>query len=271
MIELFDTDKKEENRKSSKGNQLKWEKDGVWYKADYTGYEGLSEYVISNLLRKSSLTDNEFVVYEQEQIRYKTQTYMGVASRDFLGKGDQLITLERLFQNTYGLGLNKMIYGLTDHEDRLRLIVSKTQEITGLKEFGTYMSKLLTIDSFFLNEDRHTHNIAVILTADGGYRYCPIFDQGAGLLADTKMDYPLTGDVYELMDSVEAKTFCRDFGEQLEIAEKLYGNCLYFNFGKNDVDKILKSVYGYETEAVDRVRDIIYEQMRRYGYLFKAR
>jgi len=87
MIELFDRDKKEVNRKSSKGNQLKWEKNGIWYKADYTGYEGLSEYVISNLLIKSSLKSSEFVVYEQEQIKYGSQIYGGVASQDFLFKG----------------------------------------------------------------------------------------------------------------------------------------------------------------------------------------
>ncbi|MCR5343044.1 MAG: hypothetical protein K6E70_06760 [Butyrivibrio sp.] len=49
MIELFEKDKKEFNRKSSKGNQLKWETNNTWYKADYTGYEGLTEYVVSHL------------------------------------------------------------------------------------------------------------------------------------------------------------------------------------------------------------------------------
>ena len=50
---------------------------------------------------------------------------------------------------------------------------------------GIYMNKLLTIDAFFLNEDRHTHNIAVLMNGKGDYVYCPIFDNGAGLLADT--------------------------------------------------------------------------------------
>ncbi|WP_035790553.1 hypothetical protein, partial [Butyrivibrio sp. FC2001] len=118
MIELFEKDKKDFNRKSSKGNQIKWEKDDIWYKADYTGYEGLAEYVISHLLMKSSLDEDEFVVYEQEEIRYKTQTYMGVSCRDFLRKGEQLITLERLFQNVYGTGANSMIYSVSEHEDR---------------------------------------------------------------------------------------------------------------------------------------------------------
>ena len=269
MIELFDRDKKEVNRKSSKGNQLKWEKDGVWYKADHTGYEGLAEYVISHLLVKSSLDESEYAIYELEQIKYKAQIYMGVSSKSFLKGGEQLITLERLFQNVYGVGLNKMIYGIADHEERLKLLVSKMHEITGLNDFGTYMSKLLTIDALFLNEDRHTHNIAVILDSEGKYRYCPIFDQGAGLLADTRMDYPLDADVYELIDSVRAKTFCQDLGEQLEITEKLYGRTIKFEFDKKDVEAVLQSIYGYEDAVINRVRDIIYEQMRKYGYLFR--
>ena len=52
----------------------------------------------------------------------------------------------------------------------------------------------------FLNEDRHMHNIAVLMNGKGDYAYCPIFDHGAGLLADTTMDYPLSGDTYALMD-----------------------------------------------------------------------
>ncbi len=94
-------------------------------------------------------------------------------------------------------------------------LFDRTREMTGLKNFGAYMTKLMTIDAFFLNEDRHSHNIAVILCSDGTYRYCPIFDQGAALLADTTMDYPLNRDTYELLREVKAKTFCEDFEEQL--------------------------------------------------------
>ena len=50
MIELFEQNTRTLTRQSSKGNQLKWENDGIWYKADYTGYEGLAEYMVSQLL-----------------------------------------------------------------------------------------------------------------------------------------------------------------------------------------------------------------------------
>ncbi len=41
MIELLSKNLYIRERQSSKGNQLKWKQDGIWYKADYTGYEGI--------------------------------------------------------------------------------------------------------------------------------------------------------------------------------------------------------------------------------------
>ena len=45
----FEQNIRTNDRQSSKGNQLKWKSEGIWYKADYTGYEGLVEYMISHL------------------------------------------------------------------------------------------------------------------------------------------------------------------------------------------------------------------------------
>ena len=39
---------------TSKGDQLKWKIDDRWYKADYMGYEGLSQVLVSDLLQKST-------------------------------------------------------------------------------------------------------------------------------------------------------------------------------------------------------------------------
>ena len=69
MVQLFEQDIKTNDRQSSKGNQLKWCRNNVWYKADYMGYEGLVEYVVSRLLEKSSLKQEEYVLYKTEVIR----------------------------------------------------------------------------------------------------------------------------------------------------------------------------------------------------------
>lgn len=268
MIELFEQNIRTNDRQSSKGNQLKWESDGIWYKADYTGYEGLVEYMISHLLKKSSLAENEFVCYDLEQIKYGTVIYNGVKSPDFLGKGWQIITLERLFRNFFGESLCSSLYHISEHEERLRFLVQQVERITGLSDFGIYMNKLLTIDAFFLNEDRHTHNVAVLMDGSGNYAYCPVFDNGAGLLADTTMDYPLTEDVYLLMDHVQSKTICTDFDEQLDISESLYKRNLKFRFTKKDVTELLANATSYPEEIRSRVEKILSAQMRKYAYLF---
>ena len=66
----FEQNIRTNDRQSSKGNQLKWENEGIWYKADYTGYEGLVEYMISHLLKKSSLAENEDSVKIFSQIQF---------------------------------------------------------------------------------------------------------------------------------------------------------------------------------------------------------
>ena len=53
MIELFEQNERMQDRQSSKGNQLKWENAGIWYKADYTGYEGLAEYNFGAVVSKN--------------------------------------------------------------------------------------------------------------------------------------------------------------------------------------------------------------------------
>ena len=270
MVELFEKDIREDGRRSSKGNQLKWCKDGVWYKADYTGYEGLAEYVVSHLLKLSSLSPAEYVLYDPVNIAYKKRVLHGASCPDLRTKDWQIITLERLFQIMRGESLNSMIYHISNHEDRLRMIVEETERITGLANFGVYMAKMLTVDSFFLNEDRHTHNIAIMMNGKGEYRLCPFFDQGAALLSDTSMDYTFDGDVIEMMGDVKSKTFCEDFTEQMDLAEKLYGEQMHFSFDRKEVDRVLGAVDPsmYDAKILDRVREILYQQMRKYGYLF---
>lgn len=268
MVELFEQDIRENDRQSSKGNQLKWKNGDVWYKADYTGYEGLAEYVISHLLMKSTLHPAECALYDLEQMQYKAAVYNGVKSKDFVQDDWQIITLERLFKNFYDESLYKSVYRIADYEERLRFLVNQVERVTGLTEFGAYMNKLLTVDALFLNEDRHTHNIAVLMNGEGEFAYCPIFDQGAGLLSDTTMDYPLGGDTVDYLRAAKAKTFCDSFDVQLDISEKLYGGHLKFSFTKKDVKELLDEATIYPAEERKRVEDVIYLQMEKYGYLF---
>ena len=267
MIELFEQNERMQDRQSSKGNQLKWENAGIWYKADYTGYEGMAEYMISHLLIKSTLKPEEFVRYDLEEIKYKRQVYQGVKSRTFLSEDWQIITLERLFQKMYGNSLNQMLWQMDDAQQRLRFLEEQVERMTGLRGFGIYLNKLLTIDAIFLNEDRHTHNIAVLMNGAGMFKYCPIFDNGGGLLSDTTLDYPLGEDIFDLIKEVQAKTVSSDFVEQLDASERVYGCNLKFFFTKRDEDKLVTQATGYSDEVKERVQTLLHRQIDKYAYL----
>ena len=268
MIEVWRDEVRYEERQSSKGNQMKWFRNGMWYKADYTGYEGLVEYVVSTLLGQSTLPASSYQSYMTEQIQYGVNQFLGCKSAHFLPEGCQLITLERLFQNAFGQSLNQSIYRISHLEERMRFLVTQTERLTGLKEYGKHLSMLMTIDAFFMNEDRHTHNMAVILDHSGKYQYCPIFDNGGCLLSDTTLDYPINVPVEQLMPQVRPKTFCQNFDEQLDTAEKLYGQQLRFQFTLKDIEKLLQEEPYYNQPTKDRVLEILRYQSKKYAYLF---
>lgn len=269
MIELLERNLYETDYKSSKGNQLKWECDDVWYKADYTGYEGLAEYVVSHLLEKSSLKTGDYILYNPETIRYKHVIYNGVSSANFVGNDWQIITLERLFKTKYSTSFYEAVWHIHDVYERFKFICNQVESLTGLKEFDRYLCKLLTVDALFLNEDRHLHNIAVMMNNKNEFKYCPIFDNGACLLSDTSVDYPLSEDILELLGECEAKTISSDFDIQLDVSEQIAGQNIFFSFTKRDVDKVVDGAFMYPQEVRERVKTILFQQMRKYAYLFE--
>lgn len=268
MIELLEKDLYEIEHKSSKGNQLKWEKGNVWYKADYTGYEGLAEYMVSHLLQKSTLKEEEYLLYKPETIKYKRAIYSGVSSINFVDDGWQIITLERIFKTKYNQSFYEAVWHIHDVKERFNFICKQVEILTGLKEFDKYFNILLTVDALFLNEDRHLHNIAVMMNSKKEFRYCPIFDNGACLLSDTTIDYPLSADTIELLSECKAKTISDDFDEQLDVSEEVARQNISFFFTKCDVEQLLDSTDIYSSEIKERVKTIIFQQMRKYGYLF---
>src|SRR5699024_4439434 len=143
------------------------------------------------------------------------------------------------------------------------------EQTTGLTGVGPYLTTLLEIDAFFLNEDRHTNNLAVIRDErSGNFRLCPIFDNGLALLSDLN-DYSLDADIYSCIDRVRAKPFSLDFDEQVEAANELYGSFLKFTFTRQDVLSILESAEAFYPEAIlRRVQSIVFEQMRKYSIFF---
>lgn len=254
---------------TSKGNQLKWEQDGYWYKADAFGYESLAEVVCSNILVHSNLPRPVF--YEPVSIIYHGKCYRGCRSKNFKTEDEILIPIERLCRQYTGMGLAKTLTRFTDVRERISYTVDLITNITGLTDFDRYLTQMLELDAFFLNEDRHTNNIAVLYNERAKeYRFCPFFDMGLALFADTTQDYPLGADVETCLTKVQAKPFSCDFDEQLDAANVLYGCFLKFACNAEQLCTELKRVAGegnYTSEECGRVEWLIRNQARKYAYM----
>lgn len=265
-----------EAKHTSKGNQLKWKQEGYWYKANQFGYEGVAETMVSTFLNKLEVPF-PFVTYEQVKIVYDGKTYTGCRSKDFYEEnpklqGCVLIPLERLHRQYTGGGLANHLAQFKEVEDRVKYTAGFVRNVTGLQRFDDYLSFLIQIDAFFLNEDRHTNNIAVLWNPDtDAYEYCPYFDFGLSLFADIKEDFPVSVDFAACRKKIKAKPFSADFDEQLDVCEKIGVSELKFPFRRlqmrkeaetalknNECDKAFKQ----------RVIETLVYQANKYQYMF---
>ncbi len=221
MIELVSNEKIAET--SSKGNQEKWLDEGRWYKLDQFGYEGLAEVFTSRILQKSNIADLgfDFVKYRPERILVHGIERTGCSSEDFLKKGETLVTLANLYRKHLGCSLSEHLGSLSGNKNRMRYIAEETAELTGLEDFPKYLTLLFEIDGLFLNDDRHLNNIAVIARGES-FDYCPVFDQGAGLLSNTS-SMPLNIEPRGLISVTRARPFVTTFNRQIRTMQGLYG------------------------------------------------
>ena len=244
---------------SSKGNQEKWQDNGRWYKLDQFGYEGLAEVTVSNLLELSSIEQNtpfKFVRYSPEIINAHGIDRTGCSSKNFLKKGQSIVTLSHLFKS-YGMHLADSLSKLPSDKQRIAFIAEKTAELTGLDMFPKYLTLMFETDALFLNNDRHLNNIAV-LECNGIFDYCPIFDNGAALLSN-EMDYPMNIDPEALVRSVHARPLNTTFNRQMIHAVKLYG--IQLDISRLTTSDIRKAISESLEFYPDRDRGIISDRV----------
>lgn len=202
-----------ETSSSSKGNQIKWFKDGYWLKANTFGYEDLAEWFVSELLKLSTLGQKEYITYDLCSIIEEDRVWEGCVSKNFTQSGDLLITFSRLFE--MNLIEEESLFESHNLSDRIALTIDTIYQLTGL-DVTDYLRKVFTLDALIWNEDRHLNNLAVIYNDESGFRICPIFDNGLSLLSDTSA-YPIYTSNTLLLRQVKAKPFSQSFKEQMQV------------------------------------------------------
>lgn len=233
---------------SSKGTQLKFFKDNIWYKRDSMGYEGKAEALCSLLMQCSDIP--EFVTYEECRINGRS----GCCSKNFLQNGEECITLQRLYEFHKGGQLNDAVLKYEKVEERIAYVLEFVEKATGLC-LREYLSKLLTLDMLTLNIDRHFHNICVIRREDHTYRTAPVFDNGAALLSNFSI-FPVDCELEDNIDRAVAAPFSGSF----ELQAKALGMELAI---KPEITSIL------EEYPNCRAKQVLAYQLKRYEFLIK--
>lgn len=226
---------------SSKGNQEKWCENNVWYKLDQFGYEALAEAVASKILEKSNIeadTPFTFVRYDVEKVNVHNISRTACLSENFLNSGNAIVTINKLISNNLDTSLLHKLSKFNSDKKRIQYIVDITTEITGLKCFDKYLTLLFEIDSLIMNDDRHLNNIAV-LENNGKFDYCPIFDNGAGLLSNMQI-YKTDIEPKGIMKVMVASPFSMTFNRELKTIHSLYGSVLKLpKFTKAEINDII--------------------------------
>lgn len=199
----------------STGNQTKWRKDGLWFKADCVGRESIAEWVATNVLKCSDIKV-EFTEYglcqvQQSDVHFDISRYSGCYSRDFLHPGDNLVTFARLFSEN--LTDWSKLEGNYPVDDKVQYCLEEVYRITRL-DVTEYLAAVLTLDALIYNIDRHYSNLAIIFNEVTGFRPAPIFDNGLSCLSH----YGNRNiDVARKLGDLKARPFCHDFKVQLEV------------------------------------------------------
>lgn len=232
---------------SSKGNQEKWTEGDRWYKLDQFGYEALAEAFTAALLERSNIerdTPFTFVRYRMERMNVHGRDRTGCSSESFLRAGESIVTLSHLYRRFLDKPLREVLAHLPSDKKRIAYLAEMTAEMTGLELFPQYLTLLFEIDALVLNDDRHLNNIAV-LERGGAFDYCPIFDNGAGLLSNTQLS-PMDIEPAALIRVVKARPFSTTFNRQIRTVRSLYGTQLRLpRFTRRELTEMLQPMLPY--------------------------
>lgn len=249
-------------------NKQVWFQGGTVYVADKRGYEGLSEYVVSRFLQESSLKKEEYLIYQTEEIQYLNSKSTGSKAKWDIDASWEVVSLKDIFYEEYGFGIYSLFKDKATAYDRLKSLVTITQNITKLNKSGEYIGKLILIDALFLNTSRAVENIFFLRDKCGNYSMCPLLNFGEAFLSDTLLRNEDSESVASDINSSYANFLCRDFDEEIKAVEAMYGQIIKFSIDIDLVDKILKEEKIYSYKFKKRIKDILLIRMKKYSRYF---
>ena len=238
---------------SAKGKQIKFYKDGYWYKIDDHGPAGKAEELSCKILGCSSLRLEEYVHYESCVVEYDGKTYQGCRSKDFLRPGEHLFSYDKIYELTTGRRLSEDIIPLQSPEERIVFVADAVKDFCGL-DVREHIAKNLTVSMALMDTDRHFNNIGIIADESlTGFRNAPIFDNGAAFLSNYDR-YPPHISVVDIA-SERVSITGKPFSANLEYQAVAAGINVRF-----DVDKVHKLLKGMTQDRMVRIAEYLTER-----------
>ncbi len=254
------------NVTTSKGNQIKYKKENIWYKGDYLGFEGAAESVVSRLVLKNCLLPH--LIYTPCKFYVGKKLETGCSSPDMLQDDEELVTAYKLIEKEKGINIAKY---LTGHEtsEKIHIFVNMISDITNIDADTIifYLTGLLELDAATFNDDRHFNNICFIRDKDGKYRFSPIFDNGGAFLSDM-YTYGEPGSMDSYNTVIKAKPFDTDIDIELDAMELMnHGQAiqLYIPEEKEIYDLLVDY---YPAPVIEQINTLLRETFRKYNYLY---
>ncbi len=232
----------------SKGSQLKYKKDNIWYKIDTLGVESTAECLVSLLL---SCSGERYVNYRPVRVNNRS----ACASKSFTSEEECFISFEDLYYRKIHKSLTNDIRTISNVEERYRKLLQIMNGLTHL-DLQRYLDINLSLDFLILNPDRHMNNLGVVITPSGSYKEAPIFDNGQSLGANWNITPPYLS-YEECLDKLTAGTISGSFTEQLLVVK---------NVLTIDYSNLEKSLTTYPLS--NRCLTILTEQLNKYKKIF---
>ena len=229
---------------TSDGTQMKYFSEGYWYKTNNEGEEDIVEYLVSKLLSFTDMPKEDYVIYERGLVNEKR----ACRSKTFINPDETFVSLDRMHVNITGQRLHEAIRFMKGIEESAKYVLDFFKDVINLDLFE-YFKRVFTVDYISLNEDRHFHNLGVIMSVDGQYRPAPIFDNSKSLLnTNPSINYRLT--ITENVKRVTARPFSGSHKRMFE----------YFGKGFS-LDKEA-AITWFETEENSFYKDVLLYQLQ---------
>jgi hypothetical protein len=243
------------NSRDSNGSQRKYLKDEKFYKVDTFGTEGLSEYLMSLVLKYSNV--KSYVKYEQCKINGKN----GCVSESFLKENQEFISLNKIYRSLEYKDLTSDIFKIENVNYRFVYLVDWFKRNINL-DLAEYLAGNIALDLIGLNPDRHFNNLGVILE-DNVFKVAPIFDNGQSLGANyniTPPNYTIDECVHEIATCTISGLPYIQYGSMLQY---FYNNHMVKYLFKVDIDALLNEL---SNEPETRNKLILIHQLRELRY-----